>query len=86
MGRLPPDCPEHSHAHDLQVILRTTLLLLQDHAPHISEDRSLRNLELALQCAIADLKRPARISEYERTSRALPAHAKAEKPKESTTP
>ena len=56
MGHFPPDCAEHSHAHDLHLILCTTLSLLKDHAQFITEDSSLRNLELALQCAIADLK------------------------------
>ena len=57
MGHLSPDRAENSHAHDLQLILCTTLLLLQDHVQFITDDSSLRNLELALQCAIADLKR-----------------------------
>ena len=46
-----------SCVHDLQVILRATLSLLKDHTPYITEDGSLRNLELALVCAITDLER-----------------------------
>ena len=48
---------EQSYVHDLQVILRTTLSLLKDRTPYIAEGGSLRNLELALVCAIADLER-----------------------------
>ena len=57
MGHLSPHVSERSSAHDLQPILRTTLSLLKHHARSIAEDRSLRNLELALICAIADLER-----------------------------
>ena len=56
MPHLLPQANEQPHAHDLKVILRTTLLLLKDLAPYIGEDNSLRNLELALRCAIADLE------------------------------
>ena len=57
MDNLSPEIiEEHSHAHDLQLILRSTLSHLGDHAPYIRSVRSLRVLELALQSAVADLE------------------------------
>jgi hypothetical protein len=71
MGHFPPDCAEQSHAHDLQRILRTTLSSLEDHIQFIGEDSSLRNLELALRCAIADLER-AESRKQEHAIRSIP--------------
>lgn len=56
MDHPPPISIEHSHAHDLQLILRTTLSLLRDHALYIRDGRSFRVLELALLSAVADLE------------------------------
>ena len=56
MEHLPPVTIESSHAHDLQLILCTTLSLLRDHALYIRDGRSVRVLELALLSAIADLE------------------------------
>jgi hypothetical protein len=36
MSHFPPDCAEHSHAQDLQLILCTTLSLLQEHLQFIT--------------------------------------------------
>ena len=46
-----------SPAHELAVILRTTLSLLDSYASSVRESSSLRDLERALICAISDLKR-----------------------------
>ena len=57
MGHSPPHVHQPSHVRDLRLVLRTTLSLLKDFAPHIGEDKSLRNLEFALLCAMGDLER-----------------------------
>jgi hypothetical protein len=56
MGYPPPDISEQLHAHDLQLILRSTHSLLSHHSSHIKNGRSLRILDLALLTAIADLQ------------------------------
>ena len=56
MDDLSPDITELSHAHHLELILRTTLSGLAEHAPHIRDGRSLRVLGLALQSTVADLE------------------------------
>jgi hypothetical protein len=66
MDHYPPVTIERTHAHDLQLILRTTLSLLRDHSLYIRDGRSLRVLELALLSAVTDLDeigaRPARLT------------------------
>jgi hypothetical protein len=57
MGHPLPHVHQPSHVSDLRLVLRTTLSLLKDFAPHIGEDKSLRNLELALLCANGGLER-----------------------------
>ena len=56
MGYLTADLKGQSNILDLQVVLRTTLSLLKNQTPYIVEDGSLRNLELAIMCAITDLE------------------------------
>ena len=56
MNYPPPDITEKLHAHDLQLILRSTYSFLAHHSPYIREGRSLRILHLALLSAIADLE------------------------------
>ena len=46
-----------SSANSLAIILRTTLSVLDSYAPRVRESNSLRDLERALICALADLKR-----------------------------
>jgi hypothetical protein len=53
---LPSVTVERSHVHELQLMLRTTLSLLRDHALYVRDGRSLRVLELALLSAVADLE------------------------------
>jgi len=57
---MPPsslDPRVNSSANSLAVILRTTLSVLDSYAPRVRESNSLRDLERALICALADLKR-----------------------------
>ena len=60
MGHPPsetlPETTEQLHAHNLQLILRSTYSFLAYHAPHIKQGRSLRILDLALITAIDDLQ------------------------------
>jgi hypothetical protein len=56
MGSPPPDITEQAHAHDLQLILRSTHSFLAHHSPYIRNGGSLRILDLALLNAIADLQ------------------------------
>ena len=56
MSHSPSEIVEHSHAHDLQLILRSAHSFLAYHAPHIKDGRALRILDLALLNAIADLQ------------------------------
>ena len=68
MGRQIPDGTEQSHAHDLQLILRTTHSFLVYHTPYIKDGRSLRILDLALLSAIADLQQLDASSNDDNTS------------------
>jgi hypothetical protein len=56
MGNPPADITEQSHAHDLQLILRSTHSFLAHHSPYIRNGKSLRILDIALLTAIADLQ------------------------------
>ncbi len=56
MGHPSLHTTEQSRARDLQMILRTTLSLLEARVPHISQSRSLLSLDFALRSAIADLQ------------------------------
>jgi hypothetical protein len=47
---------EQSHAHDLEVILKTTHSLLAYHRPYLKDGTSLRVLDLAILNVIADLQ------------------------------
>ena len=55
-------CPQlvhttkQSHAHDLELILKTTHSLLAYHRPHLQDGAALRILDLAILNAIADLE------------------------------
>jgi hypothetical protein len=69
MECLFPEITENSHAHDLQRILRTSLLLLKEHSPYIKHDGSLRKLEFALLCAIVDLMRFDKPEQERRSAR-----------------
>jgi hypothetical protein len=55
MAYPPLDITEQLHAHDLQLILRSTHSFLAHHTPYIRNGRSLRILDFALLNAIADL-------------------------------
>ena len=57
MPPIPAANKVDSPAHELAVILRTTLSLLDSYASRDRESSSLRDLERALICAISDLKR-----------------------------
>jgi hypothetical protein len=57
MRHLLSDTPERSRAHDLERILRSTHSLLVYYTPYVKKDGALRNLDLALITAIADLQR-----------------------------